>query len=185
VHVAFRLPSECCQDGGNAPLVGSAKTFGFEAERINGHASDGRSFDTKDVFPDRLLPSVALVTRLLLGLNVLALELLVWPPSGAVPVPVDRLSKQLIAIPFERIEVDGSRLQWPEATASGFVAQVSGLVCGADKHTLARLDHLQAAIRRAVAFRGALDEGLEQSGFGLVHGVHLGNLNEPLAAQVL
>ena len=76
-------------------------------------------------------------------------------------------------------------LDRPEAAAAGLVAQVGVLVGGADEDALARLDHLLAAVARPVALDRAGDEGLQRRRLGLVERGHLGDLDQPLAAQVL
>ena len=138
-----------------------------------------------EVFADLLFPDVRLVALLLLGLDVLALEILVRPPRLAFAEELDGLGEKLVAIAGKFVDLDGADLDRPEAPPAGLVAQVGGLVRGADEDALARLDHLLAAVARPVAFGRAGDEGLEQRGLGAAHGVHLGDLDQPLAAQVL
>jgi hypothetical protein len=50
---------------------------------------------------------------------------------------------------------------------------------------LARLDHLQPAVAWAIAFCGSGNERFEQRSLSPVHGVHFGDFDQPLAAQVL
>jgi hypothetical protein len=105
---------------------------------------------------------------------------LVRPPLFAVVARLHGFRKELIAVARERLDIDNSRLDRPEAPSSGLIAQIGIPVRGADENALPRLDDFLAAVTRPVSFSRAGDEGFEQSSLGSAHGVHLGNFYQPL-----
>ena len=93
-----------------------------------------------EVFADVLFPGIRLVALLLLGLDVLALELPIRPPWLAVPVELDGLGEELVAVAGKLSDIDAPGFHGPEAPAAGFVAQIGVLVRCADENALPRLD---------------------------------------------
>src|SRR5271155_6064649 len=82
----------------------------------------------------------------LLWHDVLPLEVPVGPPGGAVAIEPHRLRKELVAIPCQRVDGDGSGLDRPEASAAGFIAKIGAAICGAGENALPWLDYLQASV---------------------------------------
>ena len=116
----------------------------------------------------------------------LRLEPRVRPPLLAGPGRRARPRRELVAVALRASRCRScADLDRPEAAAAGLVAQVGVLVGGADEDALARLDHLEPAVARPVALDRAGDEGSSAARLGLAHGVHLGDLDQPFAAQVL
>ena len=75
-------------------------------------------------FVDALLPGVGFEARLLLRLDVLVFEGPVRPPLFAVVVRLHGFRKELIAVARQRLDIDNSRLDRPEAPSSGLIAQI-------------------------------------------------------------
>jgi hypothetical protein len=83
------------------------------------------------------------------------------------------------------IDIDAPRFDRPEPPAPGLVAQVRALIGRADEHALPRFDDLAPSVTWTITLDGPGNERFQQSDFGPVHGVHLGDFDEPLTAQVL
>jgi hypothetical protein len=81
--------------------------------------------------------------------------------------------------------LDTPNLHRPKPTPPCFVPQIRVLVGRTNEYALARLDYLPPAIAWAIPFGGAGDEGLQQRSLSPVHGVHLRNLDQPLARGML
>ena len=141
------LPAERGQDGRDAALFRCTKAFDVvELKRRLRHLQHGGSLYTDQILGDWFFPCVTLVSLILFGLGMLALEVPVRPPPHPTAVAFDGFGKQLIAVVDQPLNVNRADLHWPEAAATGLVAQVVVLVGGADEDTLARLDDLLAAI---------------------------------------
>src|SRR5207342_2527934 len=97
----------------------------------------------------------------------------VGPPLLAVPVAIDCLSKELVAIALQSLDSDATALHWPEATAARLVLEIDRLVGCTDEHTLARLNDLFATIGRPIALDGPCNECLQRGILGAAHGAHL------------
>src|SRR4030088_1358747 len=95
------------------------------------------------------------------------------------------LREELVAISRQLVDVDLAHLHRPEPPAAGLVSEIHVFVGGADEYTLPWFVNVEAAIAWTISFIGATDEALEQRGFSLPHRMHLGNLDQPFAAQVL
>src|ERR1700730_1643069 len=95
------------------------------------------------------------------------------------------LGKELIPIEFKGFDINGARFYRPEASATGFVAQVGVTVGCTDEDALPWLDDFHAAIAWPVTLGCSAEERLEQRGLSAVHCVHFRHLNEPLATQML
>src|SRR5262249_21399018 len=63
--------------------------------------------------------------------------------------------------------------------------EIGFAIGGTDEDTLSQLDHFETAIAWPIALGRARDEAFEVRGLGLADGMHLCDLDQPLAAQVL
>jgi hypothetical protein len=93
--------------------------------------------------------------------------------------------EELVSVAHQGLQIDVAGFDRPEAPPAGLVTQVGFLVCGADEEALPRLDHLHPSVAWPVALDGAGDERFQQRRFRAVHSVHLGDLDQPFATQML
>src|SRR5438094_388904 len=95
---------------------------------------------------DGFFPGIHFVPRLLLRHDVLELEVLVRPPAHAFAVTNGSLGKELIAVPSQGIDINGTDFHWPETPSASFVTQIRAPVGCADENALARFDDLLSAV---------------------------------------
>ena len=74
------LPAETLQSGRDAALIGGADFGQVDVQAVAGDFEDGRAAAGSQKLGNRLLPGISLVAGLLLGSDMLVLEVLVWPP---------------------------------------------------------------------------------------------------------
>src|SRR5580700_1148984 len=173
---------ECCRD---APLVGSPYLGKFNVQPISRDLHNGRALLTQKKARDWLLPSVNLVSRLLLRHDELTFESSLRPPAAACPVEMHGLCEKLIAVTDKGFDIDAADLDGPEAPPASFITEIRRFVGGADENASAWFDHLLASVAGAIALGVAGDEGFEGGGLSLVEGGHFGDLDKPFAVQVL
>jgi hypothetical protein len=119
----------------------------------------------------------------LLGLDMFALKVFIRPPWFAAAPALASFGKQLVAIVLQGVKIDKAGLNRPKAPAASFVPQINIAIGGADEQALPWLYHLQSPIARPVALHGTRDKRFEFRRFGLAHGVHFGDLDQPFARR--
>jgi len=169
----------------DAVLVGTADALSFDMQCFPADLADRCAGPTLKVAGDGLFPDIRLVACRLFGSDLLALEIAIRPTLEPAPIQSNRLGKELIAIAR-----DASMSIVPALIGQNRRPPVSSLqvripIGRADEHALAWLEHLFAAVTGAVTLLLTGDEGLQDGRLRLAHCVHLGHLNQPLAAQML
>jgi hypothetical protein len=132
-------------------LLGGTQARRNKAERLASRFRDGRAITSAKIFTDKVLPCVGLVPCRLFRRDDLLLEIAVGPPVLTILEARDRLSKQLIAVPRQRRNVDDGGLGRPETPTASLVLQVGLSVGGANETTLSRVVDLTPAVARAKA----------------------------------
>ena len=107
------------------------------------------------------------------------------PPVAVVVVFGEGLGEDLIAIAGKRGDIDIAAADRPEAATAGFVGGPVIFVCRGGETALTGKVGCSAAVGLTVMVDAAGEEGFEDTGFGAGHLAEVGELDDPLAVQVL
>jgi len=134
------MPAKMFQGGCDAVLLCSADPRRFDVQGLARDLTDGHPGLGLQVLGDVFLPDIGLIAGCLFGRDVPALEILVRPPLFTTIITVHGLGEELVAIAGDGIHVDVAGLDWPEAAAAGFVAEIGVAVGRADEDALSGVD---------------------------------------------
>jgi hypothetical protein len=178
-------PPKLLQHRGDAALIRSSDPWRFDSKCFASYFSDRHPRLHSKKRADSFFPKIGFVSLRLLRHDILPFEIFLGPPSHASLVTFDGFGEQLIAIAFQRLNIDIARLNRPEPSTAGLIPQVDCAVRRANKNALPRLDDFLSAETRPIPLRVTREKRFEERGVRPAHRVHLGNFDQPLAAQVL
>jgi hypothetical protein len=101
----------CCY----APLVRSPDPRKLDFQTVFGNFQNSRALFSRKEAPDFVLPRVGLASCVLLRRDELSFESSVWPPLGALSIKMHGLSKKLIAVSNESVDINYADLDRPES----------------------------------------------------------------------
>ena len=136
-RLLLQLPSQLFERSGDAALIGSPDARGFDKQGFASDLPDCHPVLGADVGRNVFFPNVRLVSLRLLRHDVFTFKTLVRPSRHTMPIAIDGFGEKLVAVVRQAIDVDVSAFDRPEATASGFIAQITVAVC-----CVARIEHL-------------------------------------------
>jgi len=144
------LPAKLLERGTDAALLGGADAGRLDAEGLARNLAYQNLALSFEIDADVLLPRIGLVARRVLGHDVVALEILVWPPACARLESHHRFGEKLIPVARQRINIDDASPRRPEAASPSLVAQVCVAVGGADEDALPFFKYILATVTRSI-----------------------------------